>query len=78
MSMQLSGIDIHRAKHNGLVVGYAHYQIMHIYRYAICTYPELSSIEIPCIKTGLTSFYAHKRIMHLSIIHLSGVVCTFI
>ena len=52
---------------------------MHITKlctYAICTYPELSSIEIPYIKTGLASFYAHKQIMHLSIMHLSGINCT--
>ena len=30
LPMQLSGIDIHRAMHNGPVVGYAHNQIMHI------------------------------------------------
>lgn len=45
--------------------------------YAIRTYQELSSIDIPYIKIGPASFCAHKQIMQLSVVHLSGVNCTY-
>lgn len=38
--------------------------------------PRVVFHEIHYIKTGPASFYAHKRIMHLFITHLSGVDCT--
>lgn len=60
--------------HNGLTVSYVHInRIMHISDMHYCTYLELTSIEIPCLKRGLATFYAHMQIKHLPVMHSSVI-----
>lgn len=63
LPMQLSGVNIHRAMHNG---SSRLCTITGLCTYVICTYLELSIIDIPFIKMGLASFYTLTPINHLS------------
>src|SRR5688572_19791634 len=73
LPMQLSGFDLSRAIHSGSLCFAMH--ITELGTYAIYTYLKLSSVEISFIQMGPSSFCVPKRIVHLSVMHLSDVNC---